>query len=162
MPEKLRAILDTNVYGILLASKPYLIPKISNSERLIIYGFEVIRKELRAIPKTEILYDENFRMEALKLYDSIVKNHNLEANGLIAKLATNYAESYNGGISKEKLQKDFLIVAAATIHRLDIIVSADQHSMQSAPARRAYTEINEKYQLPSPKFYSMTNLEKLL
>ena len=162
MPEKLRAILDTNVYGILLEDKTHLIPKINKSEKICIYGFEVIRKELRAIPKDTILNDENFRISALKLYDALVHDHSLNVNTFIMKLAKNYQEAYNGGISKEKLWKDFLIVAAATIHQLDIVVSQDQHSMLSDLAVKAYNEVNEKYQLVTPKFYSITELERLL
>lgn len=162
MTEKLRAILDTNVYGWIIAYDKSLIQRLIESKTTRIYGFEIIRKELRATPTTSKTENINTRIALLQLYDELVKNHDYNSNDIIEQLANSYSRVYTGGIAKEKLWKDFLIVACASIHQLDIIVTGDNHSMRSTPSIKAYEKVNREKELSLPKFYSISEVKPLL
>ncbi len=162
MPEKLRAILDTNSYGWIIEHDILLGERLADTTKVQIYGFELIRKELRATPPSIKSGDSNVRMDLLKLYDKLVKQPEYRTNQLIEELASEYLNAYHGGISKSTLEKDFRIVACASLHRLDIIVSEDQHSMCSEPAMVAYKMVNAKNELPLPAFHKTTELRKLV
>ena len=47
---------------------------------------------------------------------------------------------------------DFLIVAQATISRLDIVVSEDNRTMLSKKSRDVYDKINKEHDLITPNF----------
>ncbi len=71
------AILDTNIYGILLADNLHgvkLIEKIKTDPNFIIHNFKLIRNELRGAPKT------------LPIYDKLVANNVVEETKPINKL----------------------------------------------------------------------------
>ena len=159
----LRVLLDTNVYGVLAESaSPELLEKIGSSERIIVYGFSVVRKELRETPKNLRLTGKSFRGALLNYYDSLAGKHDLPLTRLIEVLAQEYFSSYSDGISKRKLANDFLIVACASIHGLDVLVSNDEHSMFSRNALAAFEKINSENGLRTPKFYSLEQLNTLL
>ena len=53
----LRVIFDTNIYGKIVEEKNFeeIATKIRNDGNFKVYGFQLIRKELRSTPKTEKL-----------------------------------------------------------------------------------------------------------
>ncbi len=155
--------MDPNVYGVLSEEAPPLIlAKISDSENVIIYGFSVVRKELRDTPKNLVKRGVKFRNVLLNSYDALTEGHYLELTRLVEALRDEYLANYFGGISKSKLKNDFLIVACASLNRLDVLVSEDEHSMFSKKATEAYNKVNIQNGLRMPAFYSIKQLEKLL
>jgi predicted nucleic acid-binding protein len=159
----LRVLLDTNVYGILAESaSPDFLDKIGSSERVTVYGFSVVRKELRDIPRNLQLSGKGFRSVLLNYYDSLVGKHDLPLTRLIEVLAEEYFSTYSGGISRKKLENDFLIVACASIHGLDVLVSNDEHSMFSKKALEAFEKVNSENGLRTPKFYSLEQFKTLV
>ena len=75
-----RAILDTNIYGKIIEKMDidFVLDNLQKSS-IIIYGSDVIRKELRDTPKEKIMITENkkikIRLLLLTVYDFIVKGH---------------------------------------------------------------------------------------
>ena len=106
--------------------------------------------------------NRNYRGILLSGYDNIVKQHNYNLTPVVETLAEEYWKEYRGGISKDKLWNDFLIVACASLHNLDIIVSEDNHSMASGSAKTAFSKANKINQLREPVFYSLKEFAKLL
>src|SRR3989344_3532130 len=163
MPQSKRLLLDTSIYGIFAESEALeLVEKIASSERIIVYGFSIVRKELRDTPKTMVKKGMKLRNILLSYYDFITEGHFLPLTRLIEVLAEEYLKSYDGGISKAKLKSDFMIVACASLNGLDILVSADNHSMFSKKAIEAYLKVNNQNGLRTPQFYSPKQLEQLL
>ncbi|MBI5553743.1 MAG: hypothetical protein HY917_03300 [Candidatus Diapherotrites archaeon] len=158
----LRLILDTNIYGLIVEKDTELLVKAQTTSKVTICGFEVIRTELRDTPKQLRHKNRNLRNVLLSGYDNIVKKHSYRLSPLIEDLAGEYWKEYKGGISKKKMWNDFLIVACSSIHRLDIIVSEDNHSMISEPALAAYRRVNGKNELKEPAFHSLDQFAKLL
>ncbi|MDO8537776.1 MAG: hypothetical protein Q7S21_02725 [archaeon] len=161
--KKFRVLFDTNIYGTIAEENLYpLADKIEKTENIIVYGFTIIRKELRNTPKKLMVSGENFRNLILEQYDYLVGNHELQVNKVIEGLAQEYMLNYEGGIPKYKLKNDFLIVACASLHQLDIIASDDKHSMSSLKALETYRKVNFENNLRTPNFYSLMEIEKLL
>ncbi len=161
MKEPLRAMLDTNTYEVLYKKDPLPVARLVKSGRLIVYGCKAIRDELREIPTTVRVGGKSYRNMLLSLYDEFTENHSCPLESLAETLAEEYWQAYKGGVAKRKMMPDFLIVAIATIHRLDIIVSGDEKTMKSGPALRAYKQVNEKKSLETPKFISLEQLVRL-
>jgi predicted nucleic acid-binding protein len=159
----LRVIFDTNIYGY-LAKEPEIEkiePKITHSSQFTVYGCQVIRKELR---NKSLKTSRDF---LLKLYDHIVKNHDLEIKERTRRLAQEYQKEAKklGGVkvkSTDENYEDFLIVAAASLNNLDIVFSDDKKTMQGAFNIAAYKIVNLRNKLRSPTFYSYTILKKSL
>ena len=163
MQQPLRVVFDTNIYGLIAEeATPELFSKIEASENIIIYGLNIVRKELRDTPKTVLKNGRNFRNLLLTYYDKLTDGHDLHTTKFAEALAKEYLNSYSGGISKRKLANDFLIVACATLNTLDILVSDDNHSMFSKNAIEAYRKVNGQNGLKLPSFYSLKQLGKLL
>ena len=161
MAQKLRVLLDTNVYGYLLdQAEREWVDSLRGSDQFVFYGFKVIRQELRAIPRHLLHGNRNYRSLALGLYDHLVKERGFGLDSLVEALAGEYARAYRGRVSKQKLRNDFLVVACATLHRLDILVSDDEKTMLSGKAREAYREVNKRFAWPQPKFYTITEFRK--
>ncbi|PIN84859.1 MAG: hypothetical protein COV47_05165 [Candidatus Diapherotrites archaeon CG11_big_fil_rev_8_21_14_0_20_37_9] len=163
MKNSLRVLFDTNIYGLILElDKQELAEKVINSDKVTVYGLDVIRKELREIPKNLKHEKKSFRGKILVIYDAMVKKHGLKTTRLVEALTEEYLREYKGGISKKKLENDFLIVAFASLRSLDIIVSEDNHSMISSNAMKAYEKVNSANGLRKPVFHSLKEFEKLL
>ncbi|MBI2598464.1 MAG: hypothetical protein HYW50_04680 [Candidatus Diapherotrites archaeon] len=163
MKQPVRVLIETSVYGILAEeSPPVTLGKIGSSENVIIYGFTVVRKELRDTPKNLVKKGRKFRITLLNSYDALTQGHYLQLTKLVEVLAEEYLKNYTGGISKKKLRNDFLIVACATFNNLDILVSEDNHSMFSTKAIEAYNKVNMENGLKAPNFYSIKQLAQLL
>lgn len=163
MKNLLRVMLDTNVYSTLFEQgRTDEYRESALQSKVAYYGFSVIRKELRAIPKEIRVENQNFRSMLLDYYDMLVGSHEYGIDKQIEKVAYGYAHEYSGGISIKKMWNDFLIVACASTHGLDIIVSNDQHSMNSALAQEAYVNVNRSAGLSRPQFKTIHSFEKIL
>jgi predicted nucleic acid-binding protein len=158
MIKTLRAMLDTNVYAFLYEKDFPRITKLVEEKKLVVYGCKIIRNELREIPKSAKVEGKSYRNKMLSIYDSLTKRHSVPVEKLVEILASEYWKNYKGGTSKRKIFSDFLIVAAATIHKLDIIVSEDESTMKSEPAIKAYDEANKKNGFKTPKFIEIEKL----
>jgi len=158
MKEPLRAMLDTNTYEVLYRKDLSQLLELVESNCLIVYGCKIIRDELREIPKTLTVEGKSYCQILLAIYDKITKNHSYPLESLSETLAEEYWKAYKGGVAKRKIFPDFLIVAIATIHRLDIIVSEDERTMKSRLAILAYKQVNGQKELQTPKFIKIEEL----
>jgi len=152
-----RVILDTSVYGRLIEEFDIinkiviLIP-----EKFVIYGNKIIRNELRAVSKKERIGTESKRKLVLGIYDLFVRkeHHVLKITDLIEIIANKYYVEYNklkGGYSYDSIINDFKIIACASLHNLDIVVSHDTKSMLGQKAIKAYETVNKSYQIRTPE-----------
>ena len=160
-------ILDTNSYGLLAkdVNRFKIVEKIKTNSKLIVYGFKIIRNELRDTPKSLRVQKKGLRIDLLNLYDGIVEEHILEFNSNVQQMAGSYYKAYRefGGIKpREEILNDFSIVSAATIYNLDIIISNDDKTMLNESALRAYKLINSVIDKRTPKFISYEDFKRLL
>jgi len=156
---QIRAILDTNVYEYLYKYDLARIDRLIEKGELVVYGCKVIRDELREIPREFKADGKSYRNILLGIYDTIIGEHSFPVEKIIEVLAEEYWVEYAGGVAKRKLFPDFLIVATATIHNLDIIVSQDDRTMKSNPARKAYEKANQRNGFETPRFISLKELD---
>lgn len=155
-----RILLDTNVYGKLVEDTfifPLLLDRKKRND-IIVYGTDIVRKELRAIPKkAKDKNGQQIRLYALYVYDSLItkENHNLRLNNFIETLAQLYLKEYKlngGGVGESEIKNDFLIIACATLHNLDIVISDDKRTMLSTAALTAYKKVNQKQGFQNPNY----------
>ena len=138
-----RVLLDANVYGE-LAIDPALArikERMLGGADLVFYGSEVIRKELRDTPKSQRFANRNLRILLLSIYDEITKERALGVSAEISVLADNFYRAYKqfGGLKpKHEIMADFLIIASAVLHGLDVVVSNDEKTMFTENAVKAY------------------------
>lgn|SRR3989338_1547412 len=121
-----RIILDTNIYGLIVIDKDRLkiINNILNDSEIKICGSGVIRKELRNTPKG-LVDGINLRNDLLRLFDQLTR-YSYEITPEMRKMAENYLIIYGklgGRASKQDVMNDFLIVACASSHDMDIVNS---------------------------------------
>ena len=162
-----RIILDTNIFGLLSKDPERLevVEIMKTKSKMTIYGFKVIRNELRDVPKSIKIQQRSLRIDLLNLYDSIVENHLLDFNNQVIKIAENYYKAFRefrGSKPKEEIINDFMIVSAASLNNLDIVVSNDEKSMSNENALRAYNLINSVINKRTPKFILYNQFKKLL
>ena len=159
----LRVIFDTNIYGLLLKEKDAdeLERKIKKDKEFVVYSYKPIRQEIRDIPKITKL-SKKTRILLLNLYDRITGNHFLEHSIKITELARKYYDYYrnSGGIYgwDTSIRIDFMIVACASFHGLDVVYSDDNKTLLGKPALKAYKHINLKENLRTPSFLTYTDL----
>lgn len=67
-----------------------------------------------------------------------------------------------GIVSKPEIGNDFLIVACATAHSMDIVVSSGKNSMFSEPALRAYDIIKAVEKKGTPRLITYESFKWLL
>ena len=158
MPRQLRVMLDTSVYESVFLRHIDKLKKMVEEDRIIVYGCNVVRKELREIPQDVKYLGKSFRNSLLLVYDKFTGSHSYPVESVVEFIAEEYWKEYEGGISKRKLMNDFLIVAVASIHNLDIIVSEDNHSMKSRLAIETYKKVNDRNAFRTPMFYSISQL----
>lgn len=153
----LKVILDTNIYGLLLSEKDVvdIEEKIRNDKEFIVYGYSPIRKEIRDIPRVSKL-SRKTRVLLLSLYDRLTGNNLFRESTKINHLAKKYHDYYKNsdGIYgwDTSIRIDFMIVACASFHGLDIIYSADNKTMFNKIALKSYKHINIKENLRTPQF----------
>ena len=162
-----RVILDTNIYGNIAIDPKRLeiVKKIIGGKELIVYGNKIIRNELRDVPKKIKVNNRNLRIDLLDLFDVIVKKHLYTIKSNVDKIAGQYYLSYKefGGFKpKEKIISDFKIIAFATIHELDIVVSNDEKTMLTENAIRAYKLVNSILNKRTPNFIDYNKFKMLL
>ena len=161
MNEKLRIILDTNTYEFIKQKYLPHVLHLLKSKKIVIYGCKTVREELRNIPKSDKIDGKSRRNILLSLYDELVKDHDYFVGKIVEILAEEYWKAYAGGIPKRKIFPDFLIVAVASMHNLDIVVSEDESSMKSNPALQAYRKVNERSKFRTPNFNTLDDLLSL-
>ncbi len=150
-----RVMLDTNIYGRMVIDDELDEIKESINRKLIVYGSEVIRKEIRrGAPRWTIKYPKNLKMDLLRLYDSLVK-HNIAVTPEISQLADNYYLVYaefGGRLAKPDIISDLVIVACASIKGLDIVVSQDKNTMLDVNFQKIYRLVNKLIGKRNPTF----------
>jgi len=161
-----RVILDTNIYGRIVEKEQEeeLSQFLEKRRDIIIYGFDVVRKELRNITNDVRLEKRLLRLLLLGLYDRLVKSHIYQTTEPIRQLAADYRKTYNelgGKKSEREMLNDFLIVACASIHQLDIVVSEDNKTMLSDEALKAYRIVNNLRKYKTPDFVGYEEFRRL-
>jgi len=159
----IRCLLDTNIYGLLAENKKLLFnfEELLKKQNIIVYGADIIRKELRNTPKKIKLEKEKLRLLLLKIYDKSINNKELKTNDSILTLAMEYFKQYKklGGVqSYHNIKNDFIIVAIASLNNLDIIVTEDNKTMASKRAIKSYVKINILHSLRTPKFLPINSI----
>lgn len=153
-----RVMADTNIYGKIIENKDELIVRQAFEQAkkpMIIYGFKVIRAELRETSKEVRIYKIKLRTALLSIYDFVIKNHELAFTAKIDELADGYYMTYRkiGGIKdKSEILNDFRIVACAAINGLDLIYSEDNKTMLSDASLKSYSIVNGIKKIKTPKF----------
>ena len=98
----------------------------------------------------------------LSLYDRITENHFLENSIKITVLARKYYDYYRnlGGIYSwdTSIKIDFMIVACASFHGLDVVYSADSKTLLGKHSLKSYKHINIKENLRTPNFFKYEDL----
>ncbi|MDI6738726.1 MAG: type II toxin-antitoxin system VapC family toxin [Nanoarchaeota archaeon] len=151
-----RIMLDTSVYGELVKEQD-AVEFLKKTPEFAIYGCKTIRAELRAVPKKVLIGNRHLRPYLLTLYDSLVskEERTFQITKLIETIAKEYHREYKalgGGYSQKDMQNDFLIIASASLHNMDIVVSCDIKSMLGEKAVIACRNTNKKFQLRNPSF----------
>ncbi len=161
-----RVMFDTNIYGRLIEETEVIVMIAKHVPyNLVVYGTPVIRNELRALSKEARLDGKSKKILLLNVYDKFVRkdNHNLKITDIIEIVANGYFIEYKkmgGSLSLTEMINDFRIVACASMHHLDIVVSEDERSMLSLQAIGAYSAVNEKNQLRNPEFISFKKFKE--
>ena len=166
-----RILLDTSVYGKLV-DDTFVFPLLLSGKKdndFVVYGNDIIRAELRAISRNaRDGKGKKIRLYTLYVYDSLItkENHNLKMNNFIEQLAKLYVNEYKvcgGGVGETQIKNDFLIIACATLHKLDIVISDDKRTMLSVAALEAYKRVNQKQGFQNPKYVQyITFRDKLI
>ena len=162
-----RVILDTNICGFILKEiDKEVLNNLSEKKQIVIYGNDVIRRELRDLPRKEVtrVADKikNLRITLLSLYDFLVKE-TYSVNDAARNLADKYFVSYvslGGKVGREKIMDEFLIVACATIKSLDIVVSGDNKTMLSGASLKSYSIVNGLAKKRTPQFIGFDEFKK--
>ena len=159
-----RLLLDTNIYGELVFDGEYISLKDKMPQRCVIHGFDVVRKELRDVPSKVKVYGHNLRISLLHVYDEITaKSYSLTEE--MSELAHQYYNTYRdlgGSKSEEQMFNDFTVVACASLHQIDIVVSEDNKSMLVENALKSYNLINEKQKIRTPEFIGYLQFKRWL
>ena len=155
-----RVLLDTNIYGKIIEYKDELLirnilEKGLLKGKIVMYGNDVIRNELRDAPKDIKIDRRKVRTAILNLFDMLTEKHRFKIDAEIKELADNYFKIYKkiGGTRNEReIINDFVIVASAAIKKLDIIYSEDSKTMMGDKALESYSIVNEIKRLRNPRF----------
>ncbi len=123
-----RVLLDTNIYGkmVALGEADALMNAIISRKDVVIYGFDIVRNELRRTSKELVIEKEsrvwrNLRITLLNLYD---------------------------GIAKRSVPNSRQILLAS----LDIVVSEDNETMLNEISMKCYRIVNQIKALETPQF----------
>ncbi|HZX19383.1 MAG TPA: hypothetical protein VFF13_00015 [archaeon] len=158
MQRQLRAMIDTSAYELLHLQHLSALDRLVEEGSVVVYGCNVVRRELREISPKMKLGGKSFRNILLNIYDKLTEKHSYQLESVADNLAEEYWNAYEGGIAKRKLMDDFRIVAISSLHNLDLVVSQDDKSMKSGVAVRAYLKVNNANGFRTPAFYSVKEL----
>lgn len=158
--------MDTNIFGHLIKEPNIekITDQIVNDKEFVVYGFGMIRKELRDTPKEAALGRLKTRNLLLNVYDRLTGGKYLKDSLKIHKLAMKFYNSYrefggNKNWQKSNIDVDFTIVACASFYKLDLVISDDQKTLMSKPARKAYKHICVKEAMWKPNFWKYSDLK---
>lgn len=162
-----RIIFDTNVYGLIVNDphKEIVRDGIEKKKTVIVYGFPLIRKELRDTPRRIRVEGENLRNYLLRIYDEFTMGHELKFIDDAEELADSYFAVYKefgGFANKQEIIKDFVIVASASLNSLDIVISNDNKTMLSEKAVKSYNLVNQIKKIRMPRFMNYEEFKKEL
>lgn len=130
---------------------------------LLICGSKIIRKELRDTPEHVRIGRNKLRSAMINSYDQLVSSkRNYGTNSILEKIAKEYYTEYRGNCSWKEIMNDFLIVATASMHGIDIVVSNDEKTMAGKEAIKAYEIVNKKFELFEPRFIKFCELERMI
>ncbi|AJF60456.1 MAG: hypothetical protein QT03_C0001G0970 [archaeon GW2011_AR10] len=161
--EFLRVLLDTNIYGLICELSDARKTVFQIAEHSTVCGSRVVRQELRNIPKKVIRGRAKLRNQALEFYDVLVaEKRNYSVTDFVRVLALEYNSMYKGSKSWSELENDFLIVATASIHSINVVVSNDERTMTSKEAVEAYYFANQKFELKTPDFIKFEEYKKMV
>lgn len=159
-----KVLLDTNIYGLIAIDEKRLqIRRNLADSNLIVYGNPIIRKELRNTKKG-FVDGINLRLALLELYHDITKGREVEL-GKSQSLAKSYYSAYGqigGSTSFARLMNDFVIVASAALHKLDIVISEDNSTMLNEIAIKAYNVANTAMKLKTPRFIGYEEFKRTI
>ena len=167
-----RVIFDTSIYGRIIENGELAFVSDSIASVLINYGSVVVRQELKSYEGKRVVFHEGkvrkFRALLLEAYDALVKK-TYEVDGKTDRLAEEYFVAYEklgGKELRERIINDFLVVATAAIHELEIVYTEEKEgstrTMRSPEALKAYEIINELNSLKLPQFKSYQELKATL
>lgn len=164
-------VLDSNVYGELTVDPAgaKIIRNVKEDKSLYVYGLDIIREELMAVPAALVDHGEQIRDAILVVYRAIV-DEELSLPPLATYLASKYFEEFRrlrelnrykkivGRKALSKLRKfteydlrvDFQILATASLIGADVVVSMDARTILSPVAADAYGGINVRNRLRTP------------
>ncbi|HLC77039.1 MAG TPA: hypothetical protein VJH04_02435 [archaeon] len=160
-----RILLDANIYGEIVIDPD--IEKIKGNIRNagVIYGFRVIRSKMRKTSKSKYVGNHGLRVSLLSLYDEVTKGKEFLITEEMKKIARSYYNAYRefgGSKSLESIIEDFIIIACASVHGIDIVVSEDEKSMLTENAIRAYKLVNEIAKKRTPDFIGYEEFKRRL
>ena len=165
-----RVMPDTNVYEFILRFvEKKVFEQAVVGGRLVFYGNNLIRKELREIPKVEQQMIggkmKSLRNALLSLYDLMVGRHHYEITSQMEELAEKYFTVFKelgGNAAWKDLAADFTIVACASLHNLDLLVTEDAKTMTSDFAMKSYRSVNKLVGFSTPSFIRFQEFKTLL
>ena len=109
---------------------------------------------------------DNLRIAMLSLYDKFTSGREIRIDeNELRKIANKYYEVYRklgGSISFNELQKDYLIIAAASKNNMDLVVSNDRGTMLSELSINSYALVNKALKLRNPQFIDYQKFKKLM
>lgn len=160
----LRVLLDTNIYGFICdAQNPQIFVDEVFKWELLICGSTVIRRELRRISKRKVVGRLKTRALALDLYDRLVgEKRNYAVSELVKSIARKYYSQYRGLHAWSEIENDFLIVATASLHNVDVVISGDERTLVSEYAIQAYKTVNASFKLRVPSFLKFDEFKRLI
>ena len=96
------------------------------------------------------------------MYDKITESHFLSTRLKLQIKYCNHYKNLGGGVYgwDTNIRVDFMIIACASFHGLDIVYSCDNKTMLNKKAKKAYEHINIKENLRSPYFLKYEDLLK--
>ena len=160
-----RILLDANIYGEIVIDPD--IEKIKGKIRNagIIYGFRVIRNKMRATSKSRYAGNHGLRVSLLSLYDEVTRGKEFVITEEMKRIAQSYYSAYRefgGSKSFGSIGEDFVIIACASVHGIDIVVSDDEKSMLTENAVRAYRLVNGIAKKRMPDFIDYEEFKRRL
>ena len=159
----LRVLFDTNIYARLAVDKnaELIAGRLLNDKEFIVYGFLPIRKELRDTPKALMLGRLKQRNLLLTLYDRLTKSRTLSDGNDVKDLANKYyikSKELGAKLSWIDVKVDFMMVACASINKLDIVVSEDNKMLDDGRTLDSFNMVNDQENLRVPNFWGYNRL----
>lgn len=171
-----RVIFDTNIYGRIIENGELSFVSGGISGVLINYGSVVVKRELKGYEGKRVVLHEGkarkFRALLLEAYDALVKatyEVDEKTDGLAEECFVAY-EKLGGKRSRGEILNDFLVVATAVIHKLEIVYTEEKEGKEASSARtmrspealKAYEIVNALNSLELPFFKSYQELKATL